>query len=148
MPAYGSIEHPEPRLSKTKFRMALSVMIGVLLLVAVAGAIRYVKFHERQAAVGTKLLHSQYDSHEHLALEQLTASLDRQLETLSQLESKALPSHGPEGKSESFLADIMGIQSPAMESHHPQLESSNSSSLSSLSSGLLVALLLLLVAMF
>ncbi len=180
MPAYGSIEHPEPRLSKTKSQMAISVMIGMLLFVAMAGAIRYVNFHESQAAVvGTKLLHSQYNSREHLALEQLTASLDRQLETLSQLEAKVLPSHlatnsvpphvaadahrhpgavsdshGPEGKSESFLADIMGIHSPAMESHHPELvksfeskKSPSSCSLISLSSGLVITLFVILVAM-
>ena len=179
MPAYGSIEHPEPRLPKTNFRMAIAVLSGMLLLVAVAGAIQYVKFHQSlTAAVGTKLFH---DSHEHLALEQLTASLDRQLQTLNQLEAKVLPIHsaksapalpaaaaqphpvtaaaihGPEGKSESFLADIMGIQSPAMQSQHPQLvksfesrkgtEPSSSSNLS-LFSGLFLSILLLLGAMF
>ena len=152
-------------------------MSGIILLVTMAGAIRYVKFHVSQgAAVGAKLFHSQFDSHQRLALEQLTASLGRQLETLSQLERKVLSSHlatniapphvaaaapaaasdshGPEGKSESFLADIIGIQSPAMESHHAQLvksfeskKSPNSSSLLSLSSGLFIILLVLVNAL-
>jgi hypothetical protein len=152
----------------------------MLLLVAVAGAIRYVKFHESlTAVVGTKLFH---DSQEHFALEQLTASLDRQLQTLSQLEAKVLPIHlsansapavpasaaeprplaasvihSPEGKSESFLADIMGIQPPAMQSQNPELVKSfesrkgtepSSSSMLSLFSGLFVSILVLLGAMF
>ena len=140
MPAYGSIEHGEPRHSKP--RLAIAVLSGMLLLVAVAGAIRFVKFHESQtAAVGTKLFHSQYDSDERAALEQLSASLDRQLDTLNQLEANVRPKHPstpvhvaaavdsgdavahrvPEGKSESFLADIMGIESPAMKTQHAEL---------------------------
>ena len=170
MPAYGSIEHGEPRHSKS--RVAIAVLSGMLLLVAVAGAIRFVKFHESQAAVvGTKLFHSEYESDERAALEQLSSSLDRQLETLNQLEAKVLPSHlttgsvpdhaaaaadsrdaaphVPEGKSESFLADIMGIESPAI-SQHAELTKSfqskksvalNSSSFILLSPVLIVALL-------
>jgi hypothetical protein len=146
MPAYGSIEQLEPRPSKTKPRVVISVLSMLLLLVAVVGAIRFVKFNESQAVgIGAKQVTS-FDSQEHVALQQLSASLDRQLETLNQLESKvasniltagsvsahaaaAPDSHPvavaakatPEGKSESFLADIMGIQSPAMESHHSNL---------------------------
>ncbi len=144
MPAYGSIEQLEPRLSKTKSRVVISVLSGLLLLVAVVGAIRFVKFNESQAVgIGAKQVTS-FDSQEHVALEQLSASLDRQLETLNQLELKvashiltagsvsahaaaAPDSHpvaanaAPEGKSESFLADIMGIQSPAMQSQHSNL---------------------------
>jgi hypothetical protein len=141
MPAYGSIEHSEPRLSKSKSRMAMVVLGGALLLVAVAGALHFVQFHDsHMAAFGTKLFHSRYDADDHVALQQLSASLDRQLETLNELEAKVVPSHlaavsepvhaavaahpataasghhGPEGKSESFLADIMGIRSPAMQS--------------------------------
>jgi len=146
MPAYGSIEQVEPRLSKTKSRVVISVLSGLLLLVAVVGAIRFVKFNESQAVgIGAKQVTS-FDSQEHVALEQLSASLDRQLETLNQLESKvasniltagSVSAHAaaaphshpvavaakatPEGKSESFLADIVGIQSPAMESQHSNL---------------------------
>ena len=157
------------------------VLGGALLLVAVAGALHFVQFHDSQAAAfGTKLFHSRYDSDDHVALQQLSGSLDRQLETLNELEAKVLPSHlaavsapahaavaahpptaasghDPEGKSESFLADIMGIQSPAMQSQHPQLvksfesrkgtEPSSSSNLS-LFSGLFLSILLLLGAMF
>ena len=143
------------------------VLGGALLLVAVAGALHFVQFHDSQAAAfGTKLLHSRYDSDDHVALQQLSGSLDRQLETLNELEAKVLPSHlaavsapahaavaahpptaasrhDPEGKSESFLADIMGIRSPAMHSqsssdvksrHSEELGAQpNSSSLSLLS---------------
>ncbi len=147
MPAYGSIEHSEPLLSKTKSRTAVAVLSAVLLLVALAGAIHFVKFNESQASVGTKLLHAPDESLGHVALQQLSASLDRQLEALNQLELKALPSHAtaavpahlvataqshpvaskhdPEGKSESFLADIMGIESPAMQSQHSNLVDSS-----------------------
>jgi hypothetical protein len=172
MPAYGSIEHSEPRLSKTKLRTAFAVLSAVLLLVALAGAIHFVKFNESQASVGTKLFHAQYESNDHAALQQMSASLDMQLEALNQLEMKALPSHAtatlpahlvaavhshpvaskhdPEGKSESFLADIMGIESPAMQSQHLNLVKSshtdaaaqpNSSSLFLLSPMLVVTIL-------
>ena len=157
--------------------MAIAVLSGLLLMVALAGAMHFLKFQDSHAAaVGTKLLHSQYHAHPHVALQQLSASLDRQLETLNQLEAKIIPSHlptvaapahvaaapqsravasshAPEGKSESFLADIIGIQSPAMHSEsvkssQTQLGAQPSPSSCVTSSPFLFAAILALLAIF
>jgi hypothetical protein len=144
MPAYGSIEQLEHRHSKTNYRMVVAVLSGMLLLVAAAGAVRFIKFHESHGDIAAKLFQSPHESQDRVALEQLSASLDRQLEALNQLEAKVLPrhlvsdaasahvaasgkslsvtsDHVPEGKSESFLADIIGIKSPAMETQQSRL---------------------------